>query len=293
MASHSIRRREFCKAAGLAALTAPRVAGSIQGANDRINLAFFGEGPNVSASLREAARVPGFEIAAVRDVDEILADRTIDAVCIAAPAPRRARLAVEACQAGKDVYLEIPAFLNIEEGQLLVEAARQHHRVVQAGTWLRSRTAFREAREIVRSGGLGEVAFCRAQGTGDSLHLVDLLQFLWDETAPISAGAQGSGITFRYPGFIASYEATCGQDAWGISIHGTQATLSANLMGYSIFPGNQLVEHRDQMTVSHWRNFLDCIRSRQRPVSDIETCLRSATAWLRAELAMRHTWRAA
>jgi len=293
MAPCSIRRRDFTRAAGFAALAAPRVAGSIRGANDRVNLAFLGEGRSVCASLRRAAQVPGFEIVAACDVNETLADQTIDAVCIAVPPPSRAQLAVEACRAGKDVYLEGPAFLNLAEGRELVEAARQYHRVVQAGTWMRSGTAFQQAREIVGLGGLGEIAFCRTQGTGEPPHLVDLLQFLFDEAAPLSAGPQGSGITFRYPGFLVFHEVRRGADAWRISIHGSEATLSANPLGYSIFPGNQPVEHRDKPSVAHWRNFLECIRSRQRPVSDIETCLRSTTAWLRAELAMRHTWRAA
>jgi len=230
---------------------------------------------------------------AAGDVNEALTDQTVDAVCIGGPAPHRAHLAVEACRAGKDVYIEAPAFLNIEEGLKLVEAARQYHRVVQAGTWMRSGTAFQRAREIVGVSGLGEIAFCRTQGTGEPLLLVDLLQFLFDEATPISAGAQGSGITYRYPGFLAFYEARRGGNAWSISIHGTAATLSANPLGYSVFPGSQRVEHRDDPAVAHWKNFLECVRSRQRPVSDVETCLRSTTAWLRAELTMRHTWRAA
>jgi hypothetical protein len=46
-----------------------------------------------------------------------------------------------------------------------------------------------------------------------------------------------------------------------------------------------------QMNVPHWQNFVDCIRTRARPESDIETCVRSSTACILANLSMRHkTW---
>ena len=43
-----------------------------------------------------------------------------------------------------------------------------------------------------------------------------------------------------------------------------------------------------QMNVPHWQNFIECIRSRQRPTSDIETCVRSSTVCLLANLSMRY-----
>ena len=47
----------------------------------------------------------------------------------------------------------------------------------------------------------------------------------------------------------------------------------------------------NQMNVPHWRNWIDCIHSRQPPTSEIETCVRSSTVCLLANLSMRHkTW---
>ena len=43
-----------------------------------------------------------------------------------------------------------------------------------------------------------------------------------------------------------------------------------------------------QMNVPHWKNFLECIKTRQKPTSEIETCVRSSTACLLANLSMRH-----
>jgi hypothetical protein len=42
------------------------------------------------------------------------------------------------------------------------------------------------------------------------------------------------------------------------------------------------------MNLPHWKNFLACIKSRQKPTSDIETCVRSSAVCLLGNLAMRH-----
>jgi predicted dehydrogenase len=211
------------------------------------------------------------------DTDRILADRSIDAVCIAAPAAMQAGLTVRACEAGKDVYVGTPVFEKPEEGSAMVKAARRYGRVVQAGTALRSGAGVRKVREIVRSGELGEVVFCRATGD-DPMPLIDLVQFLFGEAEPVSLDAQGGAgpvnITLRYPGFVASYESTPGP--WRISIHGTRATLPVN---------RDAAPH-----LAHWQDFLECIRTRRRPVSEIETCVRSTAACLQARAAMRRNW---
>jgi len=303
-------RREFLQAAGLAGLASPLWARNwfacrgpaplLRGANDRINLAFIGPGCGGSANLGHAAQVPGFQVVAVYDLEtkdfgEILADRSIDAVCIAAPVRLQAHLTVRACQAGKDVYVEPPVFERLEEGTAMVEAARRFNRVVQAGTALRSGAAFQKVREIVRTGELGGVTFCRAAGANDPMPLIDLVQFLFDEPAPVSLDAQGGAgpiaITLRYPGFIASYQS--GPGPWGVSIHGSGATLTVNRAGYSLFPADPqrpAMEQRCDPHVPHWKNFLECIRTRRRPAGDIESCVRSTEACLRAALMMRQRW---
>jgi predicted dehydrogenase len=62
-----------------------------------------------------------------------------------------------ACQAGKDVYVEKPLSLTLEEGRRMVAAARKHNRVVQVGTQQRSARHFQEAVTMVREGKLGKV----------------------------------------------------------------------------------------------------------------------------------------
>ena len=85
----------------------------------------------------------------MKDFREIIADKSIDAVCISTPDHWHAYMTVEACKAGKDVYVEKPACVYVEEGQKMVQAARKYNRVVQAGTMQRSGGYFLKAKELV------------------------------------------------------------------------------------------------------------------------------------------------
>jgi predicted dehydrogenase len=113
-----------------------------------------------------AARRGGLQPKSVKDFREILADKSIDAVCISTPDHWHAYMTVEACKAGKDVYVEKPACVYIEEGRRMVEAARKYDRVVQAGTMQRSGGYFKKAAELVKSGALGDITFCHAFQSG-------------------------------------------------------------------------------------------------------------------------------
>jgi predicted dehydrogenase len=71
-------------------------------------------------------------------------------------------MAILACQAGKDVYVEKPLCQTIQEGQLIRDAARKHNRVVQVGTQRRSMEHFKGAAEFVASGNIGKVPLIKA-----------------------------------------------------------------------------------------------------------------------------------
>lgn len=91
------------------------------------------------------------------DYEEILARPDIDAVVIGTPDHWHAALAIAAMKAGKDVYVEKPMTLTIEEGKAVVAAEKRYGRILQVGSQQRSETAFRKAAEIVRSGWIGNV----------------------------------------------------------------------------------------------------------------------------------------
>ena len=97
-----------------------------------------------------------------KEFERVLDDKEIDAVIIAVPDHWHTRIAMLACQAGKDVYCEKPLCQTIEEGHLLRETARKYNRVFQVGTQRRSGEHFRSAVEFVASGKLGKVPLIKA-----------------------------------------------------------------------------------------------------------------------------------
>lgn len=91
------------------------------------------------------------------DYNDLLAREDIDAVVIASPDHWHAAMAIAACKAGKDVYLEKPLTLTVYEGQQLVKAVRKYCRIVQVGSQQRSSSEFIHAANIAREGELGKI----------------------------------------------------------------------------------------------------------------------------------------
>jgi len=400
--------RRTVLATAATALTTSLFTGRVKGANDRLAVGFIGLGAMGSGNLGYAMQVSavepvaicdvyqpheeralaaahknGFQPKAVRDFRDVLADRSIDAVCISTPDHWHAYMTVEACKAGKDVWVEKPAATYIEEARKMVEAARKYNRVVQAGTMQRSGGYFRKAAELVAAGTAGEVTFChtfqsgmtRREGFGNppdsdpppdlnwdmwlgpapmvpfnanrwgvktatfptfryfwdyaggamtdwGVHLIDPLHQCFHEVMPTAVVALGDKFyvrdnvetpdtmhaTFYYPKFLTTYESrTCnplplfGRDQGaGTTIHGTEGTIFVNRSGCWLIPNNRsgleaASWEKDpamaQMNLPHWKNWVECIKTRQKPTSDIETCARSSTVCLLANLAMRYKLR--
>lgn len=92
-----------------------------------------------------------------RDFMKVLDDKDIDGVIIATPDHWHARIAMLACQAGKDVYIEKPLTQCIYDGKMVVEAARKYKRIAQMGTQNRSMDHFPNAFEYLKSGKIGKL----------------------------------------------------------------------------------------------------------------------------------------
>ena len=90
--------------------------------------------------------------------EELLAREDIDAVVIATPDHWHAAIAIAACKAGKDVYLEKPLTFTVYEGQRLIEAVRANNRILQVGSMQRSMAEFIHAANVVREGKLGKIS---------------------------------------------------------------------------------------------------------------------------------------
>ncbi len=80
-----------------------------------------------------------------------------DAVVVATPAPTHYRVALAALEAGKDVLVEKPMTLCVEEAAALVAAAKKHRRVLMVGHLLLYKPAVRALAQAIRGGAIGDL----------------------------------------------------------------------------------------------------------------------------------------
>ena len=164
-------------------------ASNIMGANDRIHIALIGCGGMGRGDLRDFLRTKNAQCVGLCDVDDaqvkeaikvieksdqkapsfstrdfrrVVEMKELDAVIVGTPDHWHALPTVEACKAGKDVYVEKPLSVSIGEGRIMVEAARKYNRVVQMGTQQRSSPHYSEAVEYVKGGQLGKIRLVRS-----------------------------------------------------------------------------------------------------------------------------------
>lgn len=106
----------------------------------------------------------GITVNTVTDYRRILDDKDIDVVVIGTPDHWHCLMMAEACEAGKDVYVEKPIGNSIAECRAMVAAQKKYNRVVQVGQWQRSQKHFRDAVDFVYSGKLGKVGLVKVWG---------------------------------------------------------------------------------------------------------------------------------
>jgi len=173
-------------------------------ANDIINIGFIGLGQQAIYLMNGFITIPDVRIVAACDIydikrdrfeqrvnkyyadkkiknkltmyvryEDLLARQDIDAVVTATPDHQHALMAIAACRAGKDIYLEKPITFTIYEGQQLIKAVRENTRIVQVGSMQRSMKEFIHAANVVREGRLGKVSLIKAY-VGDGPKPYDL-----------------------------------------------------------------------------------------------------------------------
>jgi predicted dehydrogenase len=170
-----MQRRKFLAAAALAgplfADDPPRIGVIGAGGRGRYLIDQFKEiGAQVSAvcdvyepNLRRGIAAAQAGAASFTDYRKLLDDGSLEAVVIATPDHWHARMAIDAVNAGKDVYLEKPLAHTIEEGFALVEAVRRTRRILQVGTQRRSSELFQRARPYAQQAELGDVRLVTSQ----------------------------------------------------------------------------------------------------------------------------------
>jgi predicted dehydrogenase len=120
------------------------------------------------------------------DYNQVLDDKSIDAVMIATPDHWHVRIAAAALAAGKDVYLEKPVTHTLEEGETLRKAVRSGRQILQCGMQQRSWPHFRNAVNLIQGGALGQVTQVRTYwwqnyGTHWPTKPIDVAQLDWKQ----------------------------------------------------------------------------------------------------------------
>ncbi len=113
---------------------------------------------DVDRHVREQARASfGSTPRIFEDYRDLLKRNDVDVVLIGTPDHWHAKMLIDACRAGKDVYCEKPLTLTIDEGKRIRDVVAETGRVVQVGSWQRSDSRMRLAVELVHQGRIGEL----------------------------------------------------------------------------------------------------------------------------------------
>ncbi|VTQ02480.1 Gfo/Idh/MocA family protein [Sphingobacterium daejeonense] len=97
-----------------------------------------------------------------KNYKDLLADNEVDAVIIGTPDHWHCLMLVDACKAGKAVYVEKPIGNSIVECNTMLEAKEKYNSIVQVGQWQRSQKHFKDAIDFVHSGQLGKIRLVKA-----------------------------------------------------------------------------------------------------------------------------------
>ena len=118
--------------------------------------------PNLENAISVASKAAGNHPKVYRNYKELLADKDVQAVLIATPEHWHYQMVLDALAAGKDVYVEKPLCQTPEQGIALVEAEKKTKQIIQVGMQRRSYDLYKDGREIVASGKLGNVRMVRS-----------------------------------------------------------------------------------------------------------------------------------
>ncbi len=344
------------------------------GANDKLVLGLIGCGGMGANDMRELMGKPEVQIAALCDVDsarmtkdiadvtkqynkspELFSDyrkmlerKDIDGIIVGSPDHWHALNLIHTVEAGKDAYCEKPISHDITEAKAMDAAVKHYNKIVQVGTWQRSRSEFHSAVEYVRSGKLGKVVLARAwkyeergagkatpttppstldfdmwvgpaamfpyqsnkvhnnwrwffnTGTGKTgdwgVHMIDIAllgmskdtdlvmptevtafggkYFFTDDDREAPDNVQAI-MRFKDPDFVLHWQT--GRDYPGRPDHGTEwvgadgRTVRVWRGGWEILDqkGEQMPKERVTATNDHWQNWVDCVKTREPPRSNL------------------------
>jgi predicted dehydrogenase len=231
MSENDSHRRDFLKTAGAAGLaintavaafgkSATKSASSaarVIGANDRINVGVIGYGGRGSYvagqfakyaqannnacqigavcdvyAKRKRAGAELYKVNGYLDYRDLLAKEKVDAVIVATPDHWHAKVALDAMDSGKDVYLEKPMTHTNEEAHQLVNTVKETKRVLQVGSQTTSADIWWKAKKAIADGMIGQMIMSQGSYHRNSFGGE------WNDGWPIdaNAGPDGKGDDF-------------------------------------------------------------------------------------------------
>ncbi len=147
--------------------------------SDTLNIGQIGVGIRGSQLMDEFSRIPGVNLAMAADLydgylqhareflqdkvrttkhyEDVLNDKSIDAVIIATPDHWHKKMTLDALSAGKHAYIEKPMTWSVEEGPEIIAAEKRSGKVVMVGSGGKTTTLVAKCRELVMQGALGPV----------------------------------------------------------------------------------------------------------------------------------------
>jgi len=156
-------------------------------ANGKINVGVIGVNGMGWSDATSISKIPDVQIVALCDVDEnvlnfrkyelakagiktttyidyrkLLENKDIDVVIIGTPDHWHCLQMIEACEAGKDVYVEKPCGNSITECNAMVAAQQKYNKAVQVGQWQRSQPHMVDALNYLKTGKLGRIREVKA-----------------------------------------------------------------------------------------------------------------------------------
>jgi predicted dehydrogenase len=171
-------RRTFLKTSAALAATALSY-NRIRGANEALSVGLIGIGGRCQHLLKSLVTIKDVRIIQICDIwdarfpviqkmlpakaaetkvyKEVLDNKEVHAVLIASPDHWHVPMTVDACNAGKDVYVEKPLTHDLTEGKAVVEAQNRNNKIVQVGTQQRSMPHIQKGYELVKAGRLGKI----------------------------------------------------------------------------------------------------------------------------------------
>ena len=175
----TVSRRMFLAGAGVLSASSAQAA-----PNDRTTIGMIGCGARAHQLMNGLLKAPTAEIVSVFDgykgrieravertegrakavasYQEILADKSVDAVVVASPDHWHAKQVIESLEAGKDVYCEKPLTWAIDEGLAIADAVKRTGKILQVGSQGISTNTQKKVRQLVQSGAIGRVTMIRA-----------------------------------------------------------------------------------------------------------------------------------